>query len=124
MEKPRQKSTFQEKRTKSHIQKTKMNYRDPVFAVFCRAPFNAVERDKMLQDIKDAFASGKCSARSSECFWLYYRQGLTVDEIGKLLEVNKSTVSRHIKRAISACRIALGLVEFRTTPLGRPYLTK
>lgn len=84
-----------------------MLHKDPCLAVFGRFAYNYDEAEQMHLDIDRALSSGQCSVKSVDCFRLYFYQGLTVVEIGKLLDRDKSTVSRHIKRAIKTCRILL-----------------
>lgn len=81
-----------------------MRLKDPVFAVYQRFAKNKAEYRDLLQCIKLALGSRRCSSRAASCFRWYYFYDLTMDEIGKKLSISKSTVSRHIKRAVEACR--------------------
>ena len=93
-----------------------MLHKDPCLAVFGRFAYNYDEAEQMHDDINRALSSGHCSDRAAECFRLYFYQGLTLAEIGKLLGITKSTASRHVKAATMTCRVLLHQVDY--------YLTK
>lgn len=119
------KDAFREEQAKPHPTKA-MKYKDPTLAVFGRFAFDDGEYSDMLRDINEALSKGECSDKDVDCFRLYYVQGLTMAEIGDLLKIDKSTVSRHVKKATWTCRVLLGLVEVKVAPRrwGHLYLTK
>lgn len=60
------------------------------------------EDEELLQNVRGAIeraVNKYLTYRQYECFYMYYKHGLTVYEIADQLRITPPTVSRHLKRA-------------------------
>lgn len=54
---------------------------------------------KALKRVLRSVIENELTQRQKQVVMLYYYEGKTVLEIGKILNINKSTVSRHLRKA-------------------------
>ena len=95
-------------------------------AVYTRemAADNVQQLDKLKENLAKALRQD-VTARQRQFLLLYYGQGLNMRQIGEQMGVNKSTVSRTIKRGEARLRRCLRysdgrLLEEETGPEARP----
>lgn len=84
--------------------KKKMNLHDIVLDTFGILPSDS-DYPNRLKQIEFELTNNTTSKRQFDCINLYYFDGLKIDDVSKRLEIEKSTVSRHLSTFRERCKL-------------------